>query len=849
MKENGEETGSLNEEKLDKPETKLENSSITNPPKTSVDESADIPEENVIEEPDEALEKKSEQVDQELEIESSTEDIPESDDSKKEVAEKDETEPVPIIETPSQIESTTSPKNTEATEAISSGDSNDEPAETPTDVKPDAPTDENTEEQAAPSEKKIEGQAGVKEAEIVDKQVDNAPEEGKGESADPKNTEATEVISSGDSNDEPAETPTDVKPEAPTDENTEEQAEAPSEKEIEEQPGVKEAEIVDEQIVNAPEEGKEESADAKQNEKEEGGTHAETVVEEVHLDYTNYTKKQMVLVLESLSKDDNYAQVGPILKEIKRPYDEMANSERKAAYEKYIADGGEKDGFEYRADELDQRFQKAYSDLKDKRHQYFNSLEKQKDNNLLTKLNILEKIRELVDAEETGVSIKSLKELQKQWKEVGSIPSSQAKSLWANFNALLDRFYDQRSIYFELKELDRKKNYDLKIELCEKVEQLSEGGDIREVITHLNELHDEFKHIGPVPKEDQEVVWGRFKLASDKIYVKRKEYYEKLKEGQKVNEVAKEALIEKLLTFGEFISDRISDWNSKTKEIIAIQKEWEAIGSVPKEKAKSVNKLFWSAFKSFFNKKGQFFKKIEGERKENLKLKQELVEKANSLKDSEDFRKTSDDLKQLQKQWKDLGPVPEKFRNEVFLQFKKACDHFFDRRRTNSGKLDKDYEENLKKKQLLCEELELMTKSGKVDIARVKSIESEWNEIGFVPKSSIKSIQKMFTDAIAAVVDKVDISEAEKHKLRLSAQFNKTNYGPGTEKLLQKKEGVLRRQISNLENDINLWRNNIDFFAASKNADKLKAEFKIKIDKANIQLISFKEELKIIENI
>lgn len=571
--------------------------------------------------------------------------------------------------------------------------------------------------------------------------------------------------------------------------------------------------------------------------------------EEAHLDYSNYTKKQMVQVLESLLKEDDFSQVGRILKEIKKPYDLLAQKERKSAYDRYIEDGGEKDGFEFRPDELDQRFNLAYGKLKERKNQYYNSLEKQKEHNLNLKLEILEKIRELVDSEETGASIKVLKDLQVQWKEVGVIPSSQVKSLWANYNALLDRFYDQRSIYFELKELDRKKNYDLKIELCERAEQLSEQENIREVIKHLNELHEEFKHLGPVPKEEQELVWERFKAASDKIYSRRKDYYEKLKDELKVNEVAKEVLVEKLISFSDFASDRISDWNAKTKEIIAIQKEWEAIGSLPKEKAKQINKQFWSSFKSFFNKKGQFFKKIEEERRANLILKQELVVKAEELKDSDDFRKTSDELKKLQREWKDVGPVPEKFRNEVFFKFKKACDHFFERRRANSGKIEKDYEENLLKKQKICEELEKMLSDDKIEIERIKAVEKEWGAIGFVPKNSIKSIQNRFTDIVGKIADKIDLPEAEKHKLRFTAQFSNINYGPGAEKMLYKKEGALRRQITTLENDISVWKNNMDFFASSKNADKLKEDFQVKIDKANAQLTSLKEQLKILSNI
>lgn len=585
-------------------------------------------------------------------------------------------------------------------------------------------------------------------------------------------------------------------------------------------------------------------------EEEDNESEDEEGDEEDHqLDYSNYSKKQMVQVLESYLKEDDFSQVGKILKEIKKPFDELVGQEEEEAFQKYIEEGGEKDGFEYRGDELDQRFLSAYNKLRERKNEFYNNLEIKKEQNLKTKLEILEKLRELVDSEETGASIKDLKELQNQWKQVGPVPSSQLKGLWANYNALLDRFYDNRSIYFELKELDRKKNLDQKIELCAKAEQLAGQDDIREMIRQLNDLHEEFKHIGPVPQEEQESIWERFKTASDSIYLKRKDYYEKLKQDLKINQVAKETLVEKVLPYAEFTSTKISDWNSKTKEIIAIQKEWEAIGSLPKEKAKKINKQFWSAFKTFFNNKGQFFKTIEEERKDNLKLKRELVEKAESLKNSEDFHKTSEELKKIQQEWKNIGPVPEKYRNEVFNQFKKACDHFFNRRRANSNEIEKEYEVNLAAKQKLCDELERMHDSGETDLKRVKQIEAEWGEIGFVPRNSIKSIQRRYTKAIEMLTEQLDVTEDEKHKLRFKAQFSNMNFGPGSERMIQKKEGALRRQIANLENDIGVWKNNIDFFTSSKNADKLRKEFEIKIEKANAQLISLKEQLKIISNI
>ena len=577
--------------------------------------------------------------------------------------------------------------------------------------------------------------------------------------------------------------------------------------------------------------------------------HGEDVKEEQHLDYSNYSKKQLVQVLESLSNDDNFPQIGRILKETRKSYDEIASDERAAAFEKFVADGGEKDGFEYKPDELDLRFQKAFDKLKERRDEFFNNLEAAKEDNLQKKTALLDKLRELVDSEETGSSLKVLKDIQTKWREIGPVPSSQLKNLWANYNALLDRFYDNRSIYFELKELDRKKNYDLKLELCERAEQLAAGDDLGELIRQLNDMHEEFKHIGPVPVGVQDAIWERFKSASDKIYARRKEYFEQLKEVQKANLIAKEAISEKLNLFSSFDSDRITEWNEKTKEIIQLQKEWEAIGSIPKEKAKKINKQFWTAFKSFFVKKGVFFKKIEEERKENLRLKQELLEKAEALKDSEDFRGASEELKKLQARWKEIGPVPEKHRNEIFNKFKKACDHFFARRRSKSENAEKEYIENLNKKTSLCAELEGMTKSGKIDMDRVKAIEAEWSTIGYVPKVNIRSIQKRYTDAIEKITGQASISENEKHKLRFMAQFNPSSYGPGADKMIQKKEGLLRRKISTLENDINVWRNNIDFFTSSKNADRLKREFQVKIDEANTELKNLKEQLKVISNI
>ncbi len=587
----------------------------------------------------------------------------------------------------------------------------------------------------------------------------------------------------------------------------------------------------------------EESSSSEDGEKEE---HEDEF--EHHLDYSNHTKTQLVQVIENEIKDTDMVQLGKILKEIKPAFDELYKEERDQAYKKYLEEGGEKDGFQYKNDELDERFLNAYTTLKEKRHSFYNDQEKQKDKNLHEKQAILERLRQIVDSDETMASLKELKDIQEEWKNTGPVAPQHLKSLWANYNALIDRYYDQRSIYFELKELDRKKNLESKIELCERAEELEKEENIKEAIKTLNELHEEFKHIGPVPKEDQEALWVRFKTASDAVYSKRKDYYDKLKEELKINQVAKEALAEKVKVFNDFDSERISEWNQKTKEILEVQKEWEKIGGLPREVAKEINKQFWSAFKSFFNHKGQFFKKIEKARHENLKLKEELVSKAEELKESDDFHKTAEALKNLQKEWKEIGPVPEKHRNEIYAKFKAACDHFFNRRRQNDNQQEKEFVVNLKKKQELCDELEAMSTSGDIDIDRIEDIIDEWPEIGFVPRNEIKNIQQRFVKSVTQAIDKTDLIEEDAQRIKFSAQFNKLRQGPNSNKIIQKKENSLRRQIAKLENDIDLWKNNLNFFAESKTADKLKAEFNEKIDKASKELHILEEQLRAISN-
>jgi hypothetical protein len=569
--------------------------------------------------------------------------------------------------------------------------------------------------------------------------------------------------------------------------------------------------------------------------------------EHVHVDYSNYNKSQLVGVIKDLVKDNNLRKVDAVLKDIKPLYDELRERERASAFQKFVSEGGSENDFEYKGDTLDQTFDANFKLIKDRRVQHFRQQEEQKNDNLKKKLDIIEKLRVLVDAHDQANQFETFKELQKEWRTTGPVPLTQAKTLWANYHALEDRFYDNQSIYFELKELDRRKNLEAKLELCARAERLSSVEIIKDAIRELNELHHEFKHIGPVPKDDKENVWQRFKAASDAVYARRDSYLQNLQQELHKNLEEKNKLGDEAQAYATFQTDRIKEWNEKTKEILELQKRWEVIGGLPRAKAKEVNKKFWAAFKTFFNNKNNFFKKLDEEREANLQLKNELVKKALELRESHDWEKTSNDLKTLQQKWKDVGPVPEKFREKVFKEFKDACDYFFAQRRGQQGKVELEQIDNLNVKTAICEELERHIQDGTANVELLKDLQDRYNNVGFVPKKDISAIKNRYHEAVEKFVAMIpDLSANDKERVLLENQLSDLKNDPMADRKIYQKEQAIRKKISKVENDIALWKNNLEFFGKSQNAAKVREEFNEKIKEATEHLQQLKQQLKLL---
>lgn len=594
------------------------------------------------------------------------------------------------------------------------------------------------------------------------------------------------------------------------------------------------------------------------NESEEVLTHtAEQMADEgqedhhepvTYHDYSTFSKKELVDVVRELSHDNDFRKVDAVLREVKPLFDAMRENERAQALRTFVESGGVETDFEYRGDELDSTYDATLRLIRDRKNQHIRSLEEAKNDNLRKKTELLEQLRTLVDGDDTEQGFHQFKEIQKQWKAVGAIPNAQAKTIWANYTALVDRFYDHRSIYFELKELDRKKNLEAKLDLCVRAERLLGVEKLKDAVKELNELHHEFKHIGPVPKDEQEIVWKRFKAASDAVYEKRDKFLEDLNKQQLKNLDEKLKIAEEVAAFADFQTDRIKEWNQKTQEILALQKKWEGVGGVARSKARDVNKKFWSSFKAFFSKKNVFFRQLDEERDKNLKAKQEIIAKAHELKASTDWDKTANTLKELQRQWKEVGPVPEKLREKIFQEFKEACDFFFEQRRGQLVKTGNDQEHNLKEKERICSELEALAEAGGT-VEQFHALVDQFNAIGFVPKRNIADSKIRFKNAVDKFLAKAGLEQGEKDKLQLEVQLGSLKNDPQANEKIYQKEQTIRKRIAKIENDVALLRNNLEFFRLSKNADKLREDVNRQIDEHAEQVKMLKGQLKLLRSV
>ncbi len=574
--------------------------------------------------------------------------------------------------------------------------------------------------------------------------------------------------------------------------------------------------------------------------------HAEE--EELHQeeDFSHLSVEEIRTRILSLSKEGNVRKVGRTLSNLYRVYDQHFQVEKQEALNRFISEGGSPDDFEYNAPQAHREVEQAMQRFREARFREQRQEEEQKQQNLQRKRELLERIRVFIESSENQASGNTIKELQAEWKAIGPVPTSEAQQLWNSYHALLDMYYNNRSIFYELKELDRKRNLDAKVALCERAEALVQEENINKALQELRHLHDEWKHIGPVPNDARDQIWNRFIQASERVHDKKKAFFESRRSEELANLEKKRALLAQIEQFQHFNSDRINDWRDKTDQIQQLKEQWDAAGLVPKENAEEVNKAFWSSYKAFFHHKNTFFKALDEEKMQNYRQKVSLCEEAESLQNSEEWDSTKEKLIQLQKKWKTIGRVPDKYSDKIWNRFRMACNAFFDRLHQEAHNKEAQQNQLAAKKQAYCEQLatKIADPTFVGTVEEFNQIHQEWDTLSPEGKRNPK-LEDRFQQLLAKYLDKVPtLSSDEREQTLFRLQLEHIKSSPDGDQKIYQKEQHLRRDITSLENDISTLRTNIEFFARSKNAEKLREEYQSKIDEAQKRIQHLKRQLK-----
>ena len=530
--------------------------------------------------------------------------------------------------------------------------------------------------------------------------------------------------------------------------------------------------------------------------------------------------------------------------------DNKETKELKVSSKKPIPVEDKVDKAEKKVEKVEKGLEKA-EDKKEKTENESESHEVNPAKQLKKKKEIIRVLRELVNGVENKDTFNNVKDLQNAWKDIGNLNNSKDKSLWTTYNALLDRFYDNRSIYFELKDLDRKKNLELKNAICEKAEKLVDNSNIMRAVSSLNELHAEFKHIGPVDRDKQEDIWNRLKNASDEVYKKKKDFISNIKESLNENLEKKSKLLDEINKIKNFKSDKFKEWNNKTKEVLSLKDKWNSIGGVPKSSTRNISKEFWNSFKEFFSNKSKFFKKIDDSFKANLDLKKALVDKVNELKSSDDWENTSKEIQSLQQEWKKIGKVPMKEKDSIFKEFKDACDFFYERMRVEDKDTIKMYEDNLEKKLSTCEAIEKLLDNKEFDQDEFFKLQVKFLEIGHVPKDKVETVKEKFKKTIDVVVDKSSslMNKDDFDKFKFIIELNSLAKNPYSKNKIIKKKSDLIKKINAIQSEIKNLKNNIYYLKESVAAENLKKEYMEKINNSDKEIESLKLQLNLINKV
>ncbi|MFV0546369.1 MAG: DUF349 domain-containing protein [Bacteroides sp.] len=575
----------------------------------------------------------------------------------------------------------------------------------------------------------------------------------------------------------------------------------------------------------------------------------QSTVENTDLSSKITTKSELLNRLKELAKNTDLANKQE-LESLKQQFYKLHNSELDALKKQFIEDGGESKDFHPSADALEEEFKQVMGVIKEKRGNIAAELEHQKEENLQIKLSIIEELKELVESNEDPNKLYTeFKKLQMQWSEIKLIPQAKMNELWKSYQLYVEKFYDILKLNNEFREYDFKKNLELKTHLCEAAEKLSEEEeDIVSAFHQLQKLHQEFRETGPVAKELRDDIWNRFKAASTIVNRRHQEHFENLKKSEQFNLDQKTVICEIVESIEFETLKSFSAWENKTEEVIALQNKWKSIGFAPKKMNVKIFERFRKACDEFFKKKTEFFKVIKEEMSANLDKKKALCEKAESLKDSTDWKATAELLITLQKEWKEVGPVAKKHSDAVWKRFISACDHFFEQKNKATSSQRVVETENLEKKKAIIAQLSAIEESTDTNLADqlVRQLMKEWNSVGHVPFKEKDKLYKQYHSLIDQLFERFNISLSNK-KLTDFRQSLNNMQANGAQSIYREREKLMRIH-ENIKNELQTYDNNLGFLTStSKKGSSLMNELNRKVEKLKADLDLIQQKIKAID--
>ncbi len=578
---------------------------------------------------------------------------------------------------------------------------------------------------------------------------------------------------------------------------------------------------------------------------ETAGLSAETDSSEERKVYKS--KKEVIERMKEIARSDDNPKKDEV-DYLKTAFYKLHFAEREADMKAYTEAGGDPAEYKVLPDADEEEFKAEMSVIKEKRAKIFFEQEQEKQANLKKKLDIIERIKAMITSpDEANKSYQEFKKLQQEWKEIKLVPAEKANELWRNYQLYVEQYYDLLKLNSEAREYDFKKNLEIKTRLCEAAEKLAEESDVISAFHQLQKLHQEYRETGPVAKELREEIWARFKAASTVINKRHQQHFEELRSKEEDNLVRKTALCEKVEEIAKTEIRNASEWDKKTKDIIAIQAEWKTIGFAPQKMNVKIFERFRAACDEFFSKKAEYFKNMKQQFAENAEKKKALVEQAQALQDSTDWKATSDKLIALQKEWKTIGMVPKKLGDKLWNDFLTACNRFFDARNNANAGTRNEERANLEKKRGIIEQLKALAENAEDNIQeKVRDLIDEYNAVGHVPFKEKDKLYKEYHNILDKLYKELNISTARRRLDKFRS--NLKNVAEKGGEALDNERARLMRRYESLKQEVQTYENNIGFLnASSKKGNSLIDEMNRKVQKLKDDMNLVREKIKAID--